>query len=182
MRGALGGFGEPGGGSVLQARARPCCLLRSVKLFPSPPSLAAHGGVQGVRRAPAFCSKSSNFGTMCTQPCHAALAGERAVGVVQGRMWGAPPQYLRRGVMPVPIGVTRGSPKLCVGTPVSPQATPPWCGGTRQGGCAWAHAAGKRGVPEISPKQPVWPQGGDSGTPHLAHSTTTAALPLHCAY
>lgn len=47
--GSPGGFGGAGRGSVLRVRPRPCRLLRSVKLFPSPPSNpTAHGGCKKV--------------------------------------------------------------------------------------------------------------------------------------
>lgn len=159
-KGSPVGFGEAGGGLALRVRPWPRRLLRSVKVFPFPPPppparLHMVGCKEVVGGAQAFSSKSSKFGTICNRLRRGALVGERAVGVVHGKMWGAPPRRpgVRGDAGPhLRVGVSRGSPEPC--------AWGRWChsrprrrGLVARGGVAvpGPTVRARGGVPEVSP-------------------------------
>lgn len=159
--------------------------MRSVKLFlPPPQPSCTWWGCKGWGGAQAFCSKSSKFGTMCTRPCHAALAGERVGGSCTAGCGGHPLGIRGEGrCQPPPrCRADEGEPPAVRGdTGVTPghAAVARW------------HAAGwlcqgprcrQAGRPRNLPPTAGMATGGRFRNPPVAHSTTTAALPLHCAY
>lgn len=158
-KGSPVGFGEAGGGLALRVRPWPRRLLRSVKVFPFPPpptSPAAHGGVQGGGGGgTGFFFKILQVWDNLQPAAPGALVGERAVGVVHGKMWGAPPRRpgVRGDAGPhLRVGVSRGSPEPC--------AWGRWChsrprrrGLVARGGVAMPGPTvrARGGVPEVSP-------------------------------
>lgn len=188
------GFGEPGGVSAPWVRPRPCRLLQSVKLFPSPSSaprparlhMVGCKEVGGWGRHRLFLQNPPGLGQLaasCGVPCWRA----RTVGIRHGGVWGALPGSVERGAMVTPSvpGGVEGQPRGAArgDTGVTPGHADV-AGGWRRGGRARAQGAGRKRRPRsVSPGSwhglggVIW-GGGHPSPLRLRHQCCGAAFAL----